>query len=209
MSKIRIWHIFDKEEFLSDLRSNPITGIFRYVLRIFKYSWQRITKGYCDRDGWSIDYWFLDIIPRMLEELRDNRNGSPVCDNSVSHELYLDNKEKEKDIHKQWSNILSRMIFLFREANEDTCLKVNKYQEEYDKAENEFTDKYGLFGEKLQTEEEKKRGNRYLHSMCDVEEFKDIVNKFFEEDKKIIKYRFDCKNKAFKQFAKRFYDLWD
>ena len=29
---------------------------------------------------WGIDAWFLDVMPRMLEELRDTRHGSPMLE---------------------------------------------------------------------------------------------------------------------------------
>lgn len=56
---------------------------------------------------------------------------------------------------KRWKGILSEMIFLFREAHEDTCTKKNPFEEEYSRATKEFTEKYGFFGEKLKTEEER------------------------------------------------------
>ena len=46
-------------------------------------------------------------------------------------------------------------MWLRRESAEDTCTRKNPYEEEYDKAHTEFREKYGLLGEKLQTEGEK------------------------------------------------------
>ena len=60
---------------------------------------------------------------------------------------------EEENIRK-WDRILGRMEFLFREANEDTCRKKNPYEKEHDLAREEFTEKYGMFGEMLKTEEE-------------------------------------------------------
>ena len=50
----------------------------------------------------------------------------------------------------------------FREMNEDTCQKKNMYEADHDRVLDEFWEKYGLFGEGLQTPEEKndKTGSR-------------------------------------------------
>ena len=40
-------------------------------MRLFgwiKHAYQRIKKGYSYRDLWSIDYWFLTVVPNMLED---------------------------------------------------------------------------------------------------------------------------------------------
>lgn len=47
-----------------------------------------------------------------------------------------------------------------KEANEGTCRKKNPYEKEHDLAREEFTAKYGMFGEKLKTEEEIAREKR-------------------------------------------------
>lgn len=38
---------------------------------------QRGKKGYCDEDLYSIDAWFIDIFPRMLEEFIECKRGYP------------------------------------------------------------------------------------------------------------------------------------
>lgn len=47
------------------------------------------------------------------------------------------------------------MIFLFREADESSCQKKNPYEDEHMKMLEEFAQKYGHFGEMLETAEEK------------------------------------------------------
>jgi hypothetical protein len=71
------------------------------------------------------------------------------------------------------------MIFLWRETDEDTCSKKNPYEEEHSKASDEFNDKYGLFGGKLQTEKEleenkKRGGGGTVHFMYELQEDKEI-----------------------------------
>lgn len=89
---------------------NPMRKI-KYFFRDIKYSYQRIRYGWCDRDTWDIDYWFLSVIPPMLQHLRDNKHGYP--------------SDMEED---EWDHILETMILMFTEANEDRCSKKNEYE---------------------------------------------------------------------------------
>lgn len=41
------------------------------VKRYLKFAKQRLMKGYCDYDIWSLDYWFVRIMPRVLQEYHD------------------------------------------------------------------------------------------------------------------------------------------
>ena len=81
-----------------------IRGFFRSL----KWAWQRAIKGYCELDTYSVSDWFLNTLPDMLGEIKKNYTGYP-------DELTED----------EWVRILDRMIFLLREANEDTCTKVD------------------------------------------------------------------------------------
>ena len=87
------------------------------------------------------------INGECMDLYRDNRHGSPG---------YLGENYKNKDgilvndtCHEEWDKILDRMIFLWRELDENTCTKKNPYEDEYMKASEEFDNKYGLLGEKL------------------------------------------------------------
>ena len=55
---------------------NPVRKI-EYFFNDIKYCYQRIKYGWCDKDTWNIDMWFLAIIPPMLQHLRDNKHGYP------------------------------------------------------------------------------------------------------------------------------------
>ena len=123
-------------------------------------------------------------MPRMLEELKRTRHGNPVVNKG--------DEGNDEALTKAWDEILDRMIFLLREASEETCKRKNPYEAEYHKASEEFESKYGRLGEKLQTEEDKK-----------------ISQKYRDEDTKLHEYRRQCKNEAIELFSKYFYDLWD
>lgn len=69
----------------------------------------RMFYGYDDSDTGNIDNWFLDIVPNMLQRLRDSHWGHPC------------NMTEE-----EWEKILDDMIFYFKESDERTCSKQEK-----------------------------------------------------------------------------------
>ena len=89
--------------------------------------WQRFKHGYSQSDIYNMCDWFLEIIPNMLIELRDNRHGSPakLGWGEDGHEKY------DGACHDEWTMILNQMILLFKDADPETCTYHNKYEEEY------------------------------------------------------------------------------
>lgn len=184
-------------------------GNLRYIPKNFmhdlKMCKQRIQKGWCEDDVWNINSWFLNIVPDMLQYLKENRVGSPA---------FLDkSSDEEVDCHKIWDDILDEMIFDLRESAEKTCSKKNKYEDEYMAILEEFINKYGFFGEGLQTEKEKedaeKTGCHVMHFVREIPEYAEIDKKYFDEELRLEKYRSRMKNKGLKLFCKYFTDLWD
>ena len=148
----------------------------------------------------------------MLQDLRDNRSGSPgyLGDNYTNEEGILVNDT----CHAEWDKILDKMIFRWRESREETCSRKNPFEEEYDKAFDEFYEKYGVLGEKLQTEAEleenrKRAGGGTIHFMDELPEYKDIFEKYRAEERKLEEYREKCKNEALDMLKEYFYSLWD
>lgn len=127
----------------------------KHAMRCLKWSKQRATRGFADCDVWNMYGYLEELMPAMLQYLKDNRMGSPA----MLGENYTDkNGFMQNDTcHKEWDKILGRMIFLWGEMDEEKCTKKNPYDEAYTKAMKEFTEKYGFFGEKLETEEEKEK----------------------------------------------------
>ena len=166
------------------------------IFRSLKWAWQRATKGYCDLDTYGVGDWFLNTLPDMLEEIKSKKSisGYPA------------------ELTKQeWNEILSNLIFLLHEANEDTCTKINPYEKEYHRISEEFRKKYGEFGEKLMTEEEKVQSKQTdhfpLYLPSHLPENKKISNLYFNEEHKIREYRVQCKNEALALFSKWFYSF--
>ncbi len=195
-------------------RENINDKLYRWRMNI-KYIYQRAKYGYCDRDIWSIDYWFLEVMPGMLQQLKENTDSYPCTADFPAHAVFGTKSQKDIDTEgmQNWHDILSEMIFLFKEANEDTCSRKNKFEEKYNKAQAGFEAKYGLFGEKLKTEEDKEREkdtrSHIVYMLGDAPEYKEISDLYFDEQKNIEKYRDECKDKAFVLFAKWFWHLWD
>ena len=100
------------------------------------------------------------------------------------------------ECHAEWDKILDKMIFLFREMNEEMCQKKNTYQKKHEGVLQEFEAKYGIFGQKLE-EEKKNKHSRVLHFPSEIPDYKDIEDKYYEE------------NEALELFSKWFYSLWD
>ncbi len=193
---------------------NPVRIIKRWK-RNMKNAYQRIRYGYCEKDVWSIDWWFLNVVPNMLEDLKKTAHGYPNSPEDVSQALVgTGNIEKidEKEM-QQWQDILSEMIFLFREANGETCTRKNKYEEKHQAASDEFQKKYGYFGDGLKTEEEKeiekKNGSYRWYMLGDVPEYKEISDLYIAEEREIEKYRNECKDKGIEMFKTWFWQLWD
>ena len=193
---------------------NPLKHIARWGRNI-KHCYQRIKYGYCDRDVWSIDWWFLSVVPNMLEDLKETSQGYPSAFEDITMEsLGADSQDEvDKARMQKWKDTLSEMIFLLREAHDDTCTRKNPYEEEHEKAQEEFDKKYGLFGERLKTEEDIEREkSSHLHRayfLGDVPEYKDISDKYHDEWCKIKDYQTECKEKGLNLFNKWFWNLWD
>lgn len=111
------------------------------------------------------------LIPDMLQTLKDTRTGSPgyLGENYTNENGILVNDT----CHEEWNCILDKMIFLWREAEKDTCSQKNPFDEAHSKAMDEFTERFGLFGNKLQTEKEleenrKRGGGGTIHFMDEL-----------------------------------------
>lgn len=191
---------------------NKFVAKIKHIKRCILWSKQRIVRGYAEIDRWNMGSYLQTLIPDMLLDLRDNRMGSPgyLGENYTNDKGMLVNDT----CHEEWDKILDKMIFLWRESRKETCSRKNPFEEEYDKAFTEFHEKYGLLGEKLQTEAElernrKRGGGHTVHFMHELPEYRDIYEKYMAEEHKLDEYREMCKNEAFDMLKEYFYSLQD
>lgn len=187
-------------------------GKIKHIKRCLSWSKQRIVRGYSDFDIWNMYGYLQTLLPDMLQHMKDNRHGSPsfLGENYTNEEGFMVNDT----CHVEWDEILDRMIFLWKETDENTCSKKNPYEEEHSKTHDEFTERYGFLGEKLQTKEEleenrKRSGRGTVHFMDELPEYKEISDKYREEERRLEQYRNDCKDKAMDMLKMYFFALWD
>ena len=80
-------------------------------------------------------------------------------------------------------------------------------------AQEEFIAKYGMFGEKLKTEEdlarEKREHTLCLYTMSDVPEYAEISEKWLAAEGELRKYRDQCLRRGMELMTKYFWNLWD
>lgn len=211
---MNVWNKYDFA--MSGLgRKSRLLAKIRHFGSCIGRSRQRIVRGYSDYDVWEMCSFLQTLIPDMLQTLKDTRTGSPghLGENYVNDDGILENDT----CHREWDEILDRMIFLWREIDADTCSKKNRYEEEYLKTLEEFEEKYGLLGKELQTEEELEENKRLageetthtVHFMEELPEYREISENYRREERRLEEYRKSCKNEAFDMLKEYFFDLWD
>lgn len=126
------------------LLTHPYEVILHFC-RDIHCAWQRATKGYCYRDLWNIDLWFIDVFPRMLKDFKDT---------SISYPITMKSPE-------EWEDLLSHMIFCFNEANEETCSLKNEKNYNFNVDFIETEDNTKTIKITFPTEEDKKNSELY------------------------------------------------
>lgn len=207
----RCWRPFNWDAYRWAWADKKLLGVLLQFYRDLRSCRQRIMKGYCPEDLYEIDSWFLAVVPNMLEEFRYSHDGSPdILGEACTDE---DGVLVNDACHEAWDAILDRMVFLFREADETTCQRENPYEAQHKKALREFRTKYGAFGAKLQTEEERAQERqsdaRILHFPSELPEYADVEKKYMDGEAILKKYREQCKDEAFALFSQWFFHLWD
>ena len=164
---------------------------------------ERRDKGYSWVDVCDIGKWFINIIPKMIQELKDisfsypcvfddefiEKNKDIIDDPIALKNGYCDNEELTSKFNeyclKRWNEVLDRMIFLFNESDEDNCSLQNKYEEE--------------MINRFKVESKRKP------SIYSIDE---IHRLWREEDEKIQEYREKCKKEAIDLFVKYCRGCW-
>ena len=193
-----IWKPFSQPEYK---RPWMIWQLIKQIGYDIKWSHQRIWKGYCDYDLFSIDQWFMKIMPEMLRKLKETRHGSPVAINYHSHLVFLNEEERSQEVHSEWDRTLDRMIFLLGEMDEYSCTQQNSYEKEY----------LAVVEELREGPTEHSDGSSAFRfpDLQDYPEYRELGDNYHSEEKRLAQYRMDCKQEFFELFSTYFYDLWD
>lgn len=165
--------------------------VIMHWCRDIKCAWQRANKGYCFRDLWNIDKWFLAIMPKMIQELKERKMGYPV---GLSE--------------KEWDSILDEMIQCFKEANSETTSFINLYEEEY------FEKVLPVWMSQFEDEKREISDNGYytlkhINEMDISDKIKELDKKHYEQEKEKERFMASNKKKALELFVKYFDNLWD
>jgi hypothetical protein len=79
--------------------------------RFFKFTWQKITKGFSDDETWALDYRIAKFISPRLKRFKELDNGHPF---DVTSE--------------QWDTILDKTILAFEHLSGKDSIKVEDYK---------------------------------------------------------------------------------
>ena len=187
-----------------------------------KYKNQLAKRGYYDIEAMNIDTWFIHIMSKILKDFKKFVVKMRMSPNIFIEEFYelnkdritcskddlltigylLDNNlEKEMDdyAHNRWISELGKMIFLFMEANEETCSMKNPYNRAYTTSIRRTTLK------EIKAKEEK---TEYKASKRTIEHRKKLFELWRAEEDKLEEYMDKCKKEALEMFVKYFDHLW-
>lgn len=83
--------------------------------RNWKMARQRARRGWCDRDWWNMDYWFLEVVPDMLRALAENCHGFPDGDDFPTYDSWV-----------HWLNDIADRLSA---CTEDAIIDANEYKD--------------------------------------------------------------------------------
>lgn len=92
-----------------------VKKLFKFLKRIpfhFKWAYQRITRGYSDRDWWNGDFYLAGVIAGIMEGIVNKGHGvasSYADDWDTSQEIMVERRDSE------WN----KYIVIFREYSKN------------------------------------------------------------------------------------------
>lgn len=150
-----------------------------------KYFIQKGKRGYSDFDLMDIDHYLLDLIPNMLEDFKNKKNGYPANLNE-----------------EEWEDILNNMITYFKNANPSMANFENPYFDEY------YEKIVSPWHDNLMKDIKNNKGKSFVINMDIPEKYQDLKNNFKEKEDEEEKYRQDNLKKGFEMLLKYFHYLW-
>lgn len=157
-------------------------NILRFF-RSFKWSYQRIVRGFADCDIWNFDYYLTQLIADGLDQLAETTH------------TYPGNETPEGKTFESWQEYLHETAELFRRSNEDYYYK-NPYEDAITKTFDKWTT-------------EKMDDGRYLLKTNYNPKDEELHNKWFENEKEIAAAREADLKEGLKRLSDNFWHLWD
>ena len=197
-----------------------------------KYRRQRAKNKYSMDMCFNLNYSLLEILPKMIEELREMKNGYPMDMKFEEVDSYpiefkadcirkLEEEFKEADFDKpdldddftRWQIILMRIIYCLQQSDENQTEIENMYYEEFhrqswldiSKTKN-FKEFWNTIAKPIKYDE---KGKPKLYQLIQNKVDPELKENYFKEVEKINKYRNDMKTEAFNLINKYFWCLWD
>jgi hypothetical protein len=140
----------------------------------------------------------MKVMPNMLTDLKNNKHGCPIQFVKTD-----DNQEDFEKGMKEWHAVLDRMIFCFREMNDDTCSLKNEYDDEYRRQLNKPNE--GKPFKDWFVKNEDRETYSLIQGEVDPELAENHRNKIIE----IEAYKEKMKDEGLALFSKYFWNLWD
>lgn len=144
------------------------------------------TRNYPEYNGYSMFSYLQVLIPMMLEDMKGSRD-------------------------EEWDKVLERMIFLWRESNDDTCTRKNPYEEEFEEAKRKFDAEhpFEIKGETFFEMMQYARAHvEDIPTIVDSQEHQELLHLYLDQERKLAAYRRQCKDEAMNLLKKNFYNLW-
>lgn len=98
-------NVFDKDTYYPWTYPSNWWKNVRTFFRNIRFGWQRATKGFCDRDVWNLDGYYMDLFHVTLRHLAEHHYGFPGVEPFETDE--------------KWTEFLYDLSFKFYQANEE------------------------------------------------------------------------------------------
>jgi hypothetical protein len=154
----------------------------KYFFRTIKWGWQRATRGYSDYDTWDLDVYYSNMMIASLSQFRAETRGYPG---------YMDNIE-------EWYEILDKIIFLLKQANEDEPLEEKNELAEWHKEH--------LETRPLTLTKVEKDARVYVSNNDEETEAK--IKQYYKREEELYEIRTQKRKEAFDLLAEYFGHLW-
>ena len=157
-------------------------NFLKQIGRNIKWAYQRITRGWCDKDVWNLDCWFLDVVVPMLKHLKETKHGYPA---------YM--------TEEQWNHILDEMIMHFENCDENNSVNHNDKWDRY----------YNLMTKDYQNGDDVENLLTMCNTEPYTVGQQEAKDEWLAKEQEIYDFRLTEREQAFKMFCEYFENLWD